>query len=606
MGSETSKPSAPLLTGSVSEIDPQGHRATKHKPALVTWVDTTYCLFLGTDDKLWFTSKSSGSTIWEPCVRFAEYSNTTGAPALGVYNNTLHAVISRYPDQPLVHYQYETSSKTWGQRAFLGQHAGGDNLSPVSLIEYNGSLCCAYNSNDGNIIHVLTWNQQHGWTDPIAIEGHWTRGEPSLYVVKGRLRMLYISADDERRIKGLLFNEATKRWDDDVCPSETSRFGLTTTSVDPLGLSWVVFQTNADSGQFGVCQYLDNSWSSVLWTPLTSTHTPVLAVSNDELICVWSSRDGCVLKWTKYPLNSFWNTSNWMGGLPSQALLSSLTIPGTHESCSRSFLPWLGCQSLSVTEQCNMGIRAFDFRVGNFDGVLLLRHGSTFSAESPRTLKLETVLNDLYSWLDNHKNEALIVQIKEEGGAGGTMPLELWKLISSNNHWVLNDTPPTLGSCRQKIQLLRRFYIPPSMGPTKFGIDVDVGWHYNDANFTMDRPGMSITVQDHCEADSRDSKWGSVETMLNKAKNETNLTYWFINYTSASTGWLTPHTIAVLGSLNPNTIASYVVPRQAGINERIQTYFAGASTKTRYGTIMMDYPESEPGMIHSMIRTNFV
>src|SRR5689334_21158267 len=68
----------------------------------------------------------------------------------------------------------------------------------------------------------------------------------------------------------------------------------------------------------------------------------------------------------------------WMGWLPDDAPLSALTLPGTHDSgASRSGGVIALAQSLTLLEQLNAGIRAWDIRLGQdpVDGRLKIYHG---------------------------------------------------------------------------------------------------------------------------------------------------------------------------------------------------------------------------------------
>lgn len=607
MGSTDSKLQGTVKTSAEQELEPSTHRATKHKPALAAWGNIAYCLFLGSDDKLWFTSKTFTDTSWESCVHFTD-SNTTGASAIGVFNNSLHAVISRSGSQDLIHYQYDMSIKTWGKRAFLGQKVGGPDLSPSSLIEFKGALYCVYNSKDGNRLQIQSWNDLQGWSDPTRLDHHWTFAEPSIFVTNGKLRILYIAENPGRKMMGLVFDEIAGSWNPEVPPDESSRFGLTVTSVDPLGSAWVVFQSNVDTGQFGIAQYSNGSWDAVQWTSIASVHTPALTIINNSIFAVWSSRNGGVLMWTTCAIGSLFDPDRWMSALPPSTPLSSLTIPGTHESCITSSIPWVGCQFLTLTQQLTMGIRAFDFRVGDIDGQLLVTHDGS-KANWPYSLTLNQALSEIYDWLKSHHTEALLVQFKEEASnSNGTMGKRLITLFKTSEHshyWVLENAAPTLQTCAGKIQLLRRFGIPSGLN-TPFGIDLSGDWKDNEEDFTLKSP-FPITVQDRYLCDDINIKWTYIEAMLNKAQSNLSPNTYFINYTSATRfpTQYTPYVVAVKG-FQPIRMEFEDRPAHViGINERLATYFAAKRGKNRFGVIMMDFPESQSELIRKILAMNF-
>lgn len=54
--------------------------------------------------------------------------------------------------------------------------------------------------------------------------------------------------------------------------------------------------------------------------------------------------------------------ASWMSYLPDDALLSALSIPGTHDAATSTLNLWSKCQSLSLGAQLNAGVRCFDLR----------------------------------------------------------------------------------------------------------------------------------------------------------------------------------------------------------------------------------------------------
>jgi 1-phosphatidylinositol phosphodiesterase len=592
-----------------TEVDASFHQSTTRKPALAVVKNTVYCLFVGLNEKLWFSEKTYNKEYWQTCVMFPDKS-THGAPALGAFKDTLHAVVSRHPNQDLIHYQYDMKSRSWGVRAFLGQRAGGLDLSPVSLVEFKGFLYCAYNSNDENKITIQKWSPKSGWMDPIVLADHWTHGEPSVFVMNGKLKILYVSTDEEKKMIEISLDEDTSTWSRDLSPREKSLFGLSVASIDPLGFAYVAFQAQTESGQIGISAYNNSNsdWSSVYWTEFDSIQTPTLCFIDNQIVMVWNDRakDG-VLMWTVFNIEITHNTKTWMSQLDDQRPLSDITIPGTHESCCMASVPWRGCQSLPIDEQASMGIRAFDFRVGFIGGQLILTNNGSSIDGVNKDCTLQTALNLLYRWLDDHPTEALVIQIKEEGSAGsfwsrGTMGSELWAMISTSKYWILQTTLPKLGDCRGKIQLLRRFSKPAILSSwTPFGIDVDGGWLDNQPSFTLSSPGFPITIQDCYTGISIDEKWKAIQAMLQQGQKSDSVTSWHFNYCNMDSPF-SPHMYAVTGIHRPDS--SPFASSMWGINEKLLSYFT-AALPSGYGLVMMDFPESQPGLVLTMISKNF-
>ena len=67
--------------------------------------------------------------------------------------------------------------------------------------------------------------------------------------------------------------------------------------------------------------------------------------------------------------------NKWMNYISNEELLSEINLPGTHDSCTCcvQFAFISKCQSMSITEQFNCGIRLLDVRVekdGNLSTIL--------------------------------------------------------------------------------------------------------------------------------------------------------------------------------------------------------------------------------------------
>lgn len=160
---------------------------------------------------------------------------------------------------------------------------------------------------------------------------------------------------------------------------------------------------------------------------------------------------------------------SWMSRLDDDVPVSSLSIPGTHDSAAYT-QPWpfVATQNLNFAQQLDSGIRYFDLRCGLVHDVAEMVHGSYLLR-----LKLHDVLRVLYEWLDEHLTEGLIVQIKEDRKAEQSnmhFAQAIYENISARpERWRTANTTPCVGELRGKIQLLRRYNGP---GLLAFGIDV--------------------------------------------------------------------------------------------------------------------------------------
>jgi 1-phosphatidylinositol phosphodiesterase len=213
--------------------------------------------------------------------------------------------------------------------------------------------------------------------------------------------------------------------------------------------------------------------------------------------------------------------ADWMCFLPSSTPISSLSIPGTHDSAAfMSTWPFVATQSLTITQQLDAGIRYFDLRCGIVKDEVQMVHGRVVLG-----LKLSHLLMDMYLFLLKHPKEGIIVQMKQDrGDEASTRPFSQLVLDLMHQHakyWRLEPTTPTLGELRGRIQLLRRF---TTFQHQQYSTGIDISqWPDNPPKpFTVRTPvGVHLTIQDHYTSTTSESlpnlvakKGGDVASML--------------------------------------------------------------------------------------------
>ncbi|KAK4175620.1 PLC-like phosphodiesterase, partial [Triangularia setosa] len=181
------------------------------------------------------------------------------------------------------------------------------------------------------------------------------------------------------------------------------------------------------------------------------------------------------------------NRCEWMSKLPDTVPLHQLNIPGTHASTTWFFnnethltspynskkannLPPASlyqCQTSSIIHSLNAGIRFFDlsFSIDTTGKNLVFQHGNALLSE---TATVETVMFGFYAWLEQHPSEALFISLKY-GPYPHEPPLTPQSSIDKLIYTLLTSRPArrfiyqpktlpySLGDCRGKIILLRRF-----------------------------------------------------------------------------------------------------------------------------------------------------
>jgi 1-phosphatidylinositol phosphodiesterase len=276
-----------------------------------------------------------------------------------------------------------------------------------------------------------------------------------------------------------------------------------------------------------------------------------------------------------------YTNSNWMGSISDSVNLTSLSIPGTHES-GALYEPVSGtakCQSLSIADQLNAGARFLDIRCRHIDNAFAIHHGSIYQNEN-----FDDVLNACYSFLNANPTETIIMSVKEEydeSNCTETFEQTFDDYVAKNpSKWYLSDVVPQLGAVRGKIVLVRRF----DATSTPKGINCSV-WPDN-TTFTASSGGTTIKVQDYYNDSSASAKWTNVQPILNEAKSQ-NSSWLYINFTSGY--------YSILGIPSITTISNYV-------NPLLTSYFT-ANVSGRFGIIPMDFVDS--GKCSQIISTNF-
>ena len=162
--------------------------------------------------------------------------------------------------------------------------------------------------------------------------------------------------------------------------------------------------------------------------------------------------------------------AEWMSTVPDSMPLNEISLAGTHASATQyTQLPFLfRCQAMDVTAQLNAGFRFLDVGVAveNVEGGgrLKLMNGFVDCLTGPMpdsgTMYLDAVLTQCFRFLDLHPTETIILAISQQHGKESVSSLQqlLYSYVRHDEqYWFLSDRIPTLGECRGKLVLMRRF-----------------------------------------------------------------------------------------------------------------------------------------------------
>jgi len=308
-------------------------------------------------------------------------------------------------------------------------------------------------------------------------------------------------------------------------------------------------------------------------------------------------------------------TKSWMSLIAPSRKLHQFTLPGTHDSGTWPFNAGSNpnCQSMTLEQQLNAGIRFIDIRVkqdlrnGKHD--FGLYHGSSNLNWSGLWFSTD-IVDICKKFLRDHPSETIVMCVKDEWGSTDDFEPRL-KLYLTPDICLLGTTVPTLGAARGRIVLFRRYEYDTTGTPAKNGIPAHVGWPAdteNDNAFSVkdaDGNSVQVHVQDVYKFGGATDKAGKLQRKWNdfvKSYLEASKSYplrarnqWWINFSSASGD---PTIINPIDFAKGNW-------GDVGVNKNMYDYLA-ANTHGNFGTVVMDFPEypSDGELIKRLIRAN--
>ncbi|XP_077326784.1 1-phosphatidylinositol phosphodiesterase-like [Lithobates pipiens] len=251
---------------------------------------------------------------------------------------------------------------------------------------------------------------------------------------------------------------------------------------------------------------------------------------------------------------------DWMSYVSDNLPLSSLAIPGTHDTMAFFGGSLAECQSWSLLNQFNAGVRFLDIRPRHYQDRLPIFHGVSYQ----RTY-FDQVLKDTVAFLIKYPSETVLMRVKEEYEPyqnTRSYYKSVAEVVSQIGvQWFLRSSSlPTLGEARGKIIILQQF--------SSNGEGPDFGPPY---------PGH-MSISDKYQVTDDEDKWAEVERHLKVAQNgdpeRAYLTY------CSGTHWLlyTPESLA------------------RKINPRVLNYLnteTSVARKRSVGVVLMDFPGAE-------------
>ena len=205
----------------------------------------------------------------------------------------------------------------------------------------------------------------------------------------------------------------------------------------------------------------------------------------------------------KYKGNEY---AKWMANLDDNTSLRAVNMPGSHDTMALYSIGDLAgqCQSLSLMDQLNLGVRFLDIRLKQEGNKLKAVHGFI-----DQRATFDDVNNVVSDFLTTNPSEFIIMSIKEE--ADSSKPIGSFEdclKAKLNGKYLLNTTLPTrVEYARGKVILLSRY------SNSTIGIPAYNGWS-DSTSFTLPN---DIYVQDEYKITSKEQKIEAITKCFNES-----------------------------------------------------------------------------------------
>ena len=104
------------------------------------------------------------------------------------------------------------------------------------------------------------------------------------------------------------------------------------------------------------------------------------------------------------------DTENWMSLLNDNELITNISIPASHNSCTyTTSIPFSKCQTQNLQQQLNYGVRYLDLRFLYKKEKLQMYHGWDNLG-----ISFESCLGQIKDFLDKHPSEIILLRLQRE------------------------------------------------------------------------------------------------------------------------------------------------------------------------------------------------
>ena len=199
--------------------------------------------------------------------------------------------------------------------------------------------------------------------------------------------------------------------------------------------------------------------------------------------------------------------SSWMSVLPDNAPITSVNMPGTHDTMALYSIGDLAgqCQSLKLEDQLKIGVRFLDIRLQLVNNELKAVHGFVDQRDT-----FKNIVNTVDKFLKAHSSEYIIMSIKEEADAKkSTISFDDAVKKYRKSNWSKRNTIAsweTVADYRGKVIILSRY------ANSTIGVPAYEGW-LDNATFNLPN---GIHVQDQYKLKDCETKINAIEDCFNR------------------------------------------------------------------------------------------
>jgi 1-phosphatidylinositol phosphodiesterase len=276
------------------------------------------------------------------------------------------------------------------------------------------------------------------------------------------------------------------------------------------------------------------------------------------------------------------NAKEWMKAVYDSALISEMSIPGTHDSAtSTAYITFGQCQDWTIAYQLANGIRYFDIRTA-WDKDTPLDNLKIVHGPIMTRVAFTEVIQSMVDHVQSNQSEGIIMRLKnDDGNENAAKECIIFKNLVDKkwkSSFLFSTSIPTLGQLRGKIWVLNNIADCNMPSPT-------MAWE--DGNY--------MNVQDKYDIDiwqniwnifnnnaARDKKRDLIREQIQKSNNGPHTTL-YVNHLS----W-------IYGNFIPS-------PRD--------TYYHTNSTpketsfyRNRFGIVPADFPDV--GLVQTLVEGN--